>query len=55
MHLVATVNGDEQVVPTPTPPPAIAGEPVPALGTFGTVAMALILVGIGILLMRRRT
>ena len=55
MHLVATVNGDEQVVPTPTPPPPIgAGNPVPALSSYGIVAMVLMIVGVAVLLMWRR-
>lgn len=53
--LVVTVNGDEQVVPTPTPPPP-AGDlnPVPALSSYGIVAMVLMIVGIAVLLMWRR-
>ena len=56
MHLVVTVNGDEQIVPTPTPPPPQgASEPVPTLNTYGIVAMVLLLVGVGILVMWRRS
>lgn len=54
MHLVMTVNGDEQVVPTPTPPPATTLNPVPALGSYGIIAMVLLIVGVAVLLMWRR-
>jgi hypothetical protein len=55
VDLVATVNGDEQVVPTPTPPPPSGAlNPVPALGTYGIVAMVLLIVGVAVLLMWRR-
>ena len=53
--LVVTVNGDEQVVPTPTPePPSGALNPVPALSSYGIIAMVLMIVGIAVLLMWRR-
>jgi len=53
--LVVTVNGDEQVVPTPTPPPPSGAlNPVPALSSYGIVAMVLMIVGIAVLLMWRR-
>jgi hypothetical protein len=55
MHLVMTVNGDEQVVPTPTNPPIQAGEPVPAMNRFGIIAMVVLLVGVAILVMWRRS
>jgi hypothetical protein len=55
MHLVITVNGDEQVVPTPTNPPIQAGEPIPAMNRFGIVAMVVLLVGVAILVMWRRS
>lgn len=55
MHLVMTVNGDEQVVPTPTPPPPSGAlNPVPTLSSYGIVAMVLMIVGIAVLLMWRR-
>jgi len=55
MHLNMTVNGDEQVVPTPTPPPPSGAlNPVPALSSYGIVAMVLMIVGIAVLLMWRR-
>jgi hypothetical protein len=53
MHLVMTVNGDEQIVPTPTP--SGAAEPVPSLNNYGIIAMVLLLVGVGILVMWRRS
>ena len=52
--LVVTVNGDEQVVPTPTPPPATSLNPIPALGSYGIIAMVLLIVGVAVLLMWRR-
>ena len=54
MHLTMTVNGDEQVVPTPTPPPAGGGEPIPTMNRFGIVVMVLLLIGVAILVMWRR-
>jgi len=54
-HLVVTVNGDEQVVPTPTPPPATAGEPVPAMNRYGIMVMIGLLIGVAILVMWRRS
>jgi hypothetical protein len=54
-HLVVTVNGDEQVVPTSTPPPATTGEPVPALNAYGMIAMVVLLVGVAVLVMWRRS
>jgi len=54
--LAVTVNGDEQVVPTPTPPPPSgAAVPVPSLNNYGVLAMVLLLVGVGILVMWRRS
>lgn len=56
MHLVMTVNGDEQVVPTPTPPPPSgAAVPVPSMNTYGVVAMVLMLIGVAVLVMWRRS
>ncbi len=54
-QLVVTVNGDEQVVPTPTPPPATAGEPVPAMNRYGIMVMIGLLIGVAILVMWRRS
>ncbi|MGD8440671.1 MAG: hypothetical protein PVG53_09050 [Holophagae bacterium] len=39
------------VVPTPTPPPATAGEPVPTLNLIGILAMIAIMAGIAIFVM----
>ena len=48
--------GEEAVGPTPTPPPPSgAAEPVPSLNNYGIVAMVLLLVGVGILVMWRRS
>jgi hypothetical protein len=55
VHLVVTVNGDEQVVPTSPPPPATTGEPVPSLNAYGIIAMVVLLVGVAILVMWRRS
>jgi len=56
MFLVMTVNGDEITGPTPTPPPPSgAAVPVPSLNKFGILAMVLLLVGVGILVMWRRS
>jgi len=52
--LVVTVNGDELQVPTPTPGPT-GGEPVPALSSYGIVAMVLLMVGVAVLVMWRRS
>jgi hypothetical protein len=52
MHLVMTVNGDEQVVPTATP--SGAGEPVPAMSGYGIFLMIALLVGVAVLIMWRR-
>jgi hypothetical protein len=41
--------------PTPTPPPATAGEPVPSLNTYGIIAMVVLLVGVAVLVMWRRS
>jgi hypothetical protein len=50
------VWGAEAQGPTPTPPPPVgASEPVPTLNTYGIVAMVLLLVGVGILVMWRRS
>jgi len=50
------VWGEQNVQPTPTPPPPSgAAEPVPSLNTYGIVAMVLLLVGVGILVMWRRS
>lgn len=54
VHWIAVVNGDEQVVPTPTPGQT-GGEPVPALSNFGIVAMVLLMVGVAVLVMWRRS
>jgi hypothetical protein len=44
------------VVPTPTfPPPSGPSEPVPTLSPFGIIAMILIVIGVAILVMSRRT
>ncbi len=40
--------------PTPTPPPAVAGEPVPGLSMTGIIVLSAILIGAGLLLIRRR-
>ncbi|HSL17053.1 MAG TPA: hypothetical protein VLB51_04025 [Methylomirabilota bacterium] len=42
-------------VPTSTPPPATTGEPVPSLNTYGIIAMVVLLVGVAILVMWRRS
>jgi hypothetical protein len=56
VDLVVTVNGDEQVVPTPTPPPPSgAAQPVPSLNNYGIVAMVLLLIGVAVLVMWRRS
>lgn len=47
--------GEQAVGPTPTPPPPSTAEPVPSLNTYGIVAMVLLLVGVGILVMWRRS
>jgi len=47
--------GAEAQGPTPTPPPPSTAEPVPSLNTYGIVAMVLLLVGVGILVMWRRS
>ena len=47
--------GTEAQGPTPTPPPPSTAEPVPSLNTYGIVAMVLLLVGVGILVMWRRS
>ncbi|MEE4271855.1 MAG: hypothetical protein V2I67_09275 [Thermoanaerobaculales bacterium] len=54
VHWIAVVNGDEQVVPTPTAGPT-GGEPVPALSSYGIVAMVLLMVGVAVLVMWRRS
>jgi hypothetical protein len=53
VHVVYTVSGDEQVVPTPTPPPA--GEPVPSMNRYGIMVMIGLLIGVAILVMWRRS
>ncbi|HSN55032.1 MAG TPA: hypothetical protein VLT32_10180, partial [Candidatus Sulfomarinibacteraceae bacterium] len=55
VHIVMVVSGDEQVVPTSTPPPAVAAEPVPSLNTYGIIAMVVLLVGVAVLVMWRRS
>lgn len=50
------LNGTEAVGPTPTPPPpAGAAVPVPAMSNFGMVAMILLVIGVAILVMWRRS
>jgi len=47
---------DNQVQPTPTPPPPSgAAVPVPSLNNYGILSMVLLLVGVGILVMWRRS
>ncbi|MGD8440673.1 MAG: hypothetical protein PVG53_09060 [Holophagae bacterium] len=55
VHIIYVVSGDEQVVPTPTPPPATAGEPVPAMNRYGIMVMIGLLIGVAILVMWRRS
>lgn len=50
------INGTESVGPTPTPPPPSgAAVPVPAMSNFGMVAMILLVIGVAILVMWRRS
>ena len=50
------LNGTESVGPTPTPPPPSgAAVPVPAMSNFGMVAMILLVIGVAILVMWRRS
>ncbi|HSN55034.1 MAG TPA: hypothetical protein VLT32_10190 [Candidatus Sulfomarinibacteraceae bacterium] len=41
--------------PTATPPPAVNAEPVPSLNTYGIIAMVVLLVGVAVLVMWRRS
>lgn len=50
------LNGTESTGPTPTPPPPSgAAVPVPAMSNFGMVAMILLVIGVAILVMWRRS
>lgn len=54
--VVETIYIDStQPPPTATPPPPSTAVPVPSLNTYGIVAMVLLLVGVGILVMWRRS
>lgn len=53
INIIYTVSGDEQVVPTATPPPA--GEPVPSMNRYGIMVMIGLLIGVAILVMWRRS
>jgi hypothetical protein len=48
---VGTMYIGSTQVPTPTPPPAVAGEPVPTLNLIGILAMIAIMAGIAIFVM----
>ena len=54
-YCFAILGENAQPGPTPTPPPAVNAEPVPSLNTYGIIAMVVLLIGVAVLVMWRRS